>query len=88
MENIVINNLNDFKEHAYRENGDFVHFRVSLAGGLASSGKRVSYRPKEDIFLIIHEVDESYEEITTERLDERSNFIEAINKKALYLDEV
>lgn len=88
MENIVINNLNDFKEHAYRENGDFVHFRVSLAGGLASSGKRVSYRPKEDVFLIINEIDESYVEVVSTELGKKTNVIDAIKKRSLFLDEV
>ncbi|MDA3817328.1 MAG: hypothetical protein PF486_08125 [Prolixibacteraceae bacterium] len=87
MTNIPINSLPDFKEMAFRENGDFVHFKIIIAGGIATSSKRVSYRPSEDQFLIIHEIDETYEEIFSYQLAERSNIIEAINKKALFLDE-
>lgn len=87
MTNIPINSLTDFKEKAFRKNGDFVHFKILLAGGIASSSKRVSFRPNENQFLIIHEIDESYEEIDSDDLGIMSSFIEAINKKALFLDE-
>lgn len=87
MTNIPINSISDFKEKAFRENGDFVHFKILLAGGLASSSKRISYRPDDNQFLIIHEIDESYEEIFCNELEQKSNLIEAINKNALFLTD-
>lgn len=87
MTNIPIISLSDFKEKAFRKDGDFVNFNILLAGGIAISRKRVSYRPDEDKFLIIHEIDESYEEIASCELAEKSNFIEAIKYNALILTE-
>lgn len=87
MTKILIKSISDFKEKSFRKNGDFVHFQILLAGGLASTSKRISYRPEYDQFLIIHEIDESYEEIFTHELEHKSNLIEAINKSALFLTE-
>jgi hypothetical protein len=87
MKNLLIKSVADFKEKAYRKNGDFVHFKILLAGGLASSSKRVSYRPDDDQFLIIHEIDQSYEEIFTHDLEQKSNLIEAITKSTLFLTD-
>jgi len=87
--NIIVKSLSDFKDKAFRVNGDFVHFNIKLAGGLAWSGKRISYRPNQDQFLIIHEIDESYEEIYSSDLSSKSNFIEAIHKESLIVvDEI
>lgn len=83
MSSIRIESLDQLKKEAYRDNGDFVDFYIFLAGGLVKSSKRISYRPELSQFLIIHEIDESYEEITESNIGIHSNLIEAISKNCL-----
>lgn len=85
MVNILINDLEDLKDKAFRENGDFVDFFILVAGGLARSGKRIRYDPEYDEFSIIHEIDETYEEFKSNELESKTNLIEAIDKKSLFV---
>ncbi len=83
MTEVYITSLEQLKMEAYRENGDFIDFQVVLAGGLARSSKRISYRPENNEFLIINEIDESYQEIFESDLNENSILIEAISMNCL-----
>lgn len=86
---IQIASILHLKELAFQENGDFVHFDNLLAGGLARSSKRISYRPTEEKqWLFINEIDESFQELLERNLSKRTSIVEAINKKALYLPEM
>lgn len=83
---IQITTLNQLKELAFRENGDFVEFYIFLAGGIARSCKRISYRPNEkEQWLIINEMDDSYQELNEECLLIQTNIISAINNRSLFL---
>ena len=85
---IKITSLYQLKDLAYRDNGDFVEFYIFLAGGIARSCKRISYRPNEKKqWLIINEIDNSYQELNELILTTKTNIIEAINKGALYLSD-
>jgi uncharacterized protein (UPF0248 family) len=79
-----IKNILHFKELANNENEDFEDFYIVIADGLARSSKRILYRPEDDEFSIIHEIDESFQECNSSELGQKTNFIEAIAKGALY----
>jgi len=83
MAGVYINSIEQLKKEAYRENGDLIDFQVLLAGGLARSSKRISYRPEDKVFLIINEIDESYQEVFESDLKEKTILIEAISKNCL-----
>jgi hypothetical protein len=84
---ICIKSVEQLKQESYRENGDFVHFYIRLAGGLARSSKRMSYRPEESTFLIINEIDESYQEVPEMRLPIDTMISETINKECLFCND-
>lgn len=87
MEKVI--SIDHLKSIAYRDNGDFVQFDLILAGGLAKSGKRISYRPKEEKnWLIINEIDDSYQELLDRNLAKRTLIVEAIEKGTLFLSEI
>ncbi len=84
MEYVQIKNLEHFKSEALNKNEDFEDFFVLLAGGLVKSSKRISYRSNFKKFLIINEIDESYQEVKLNELGNETNLMEAISKKAFY----
>jgi hypothetical protein len=84
IQHIRVESLDHLKQLAYRGNGDYVHFYVLLAGGLARSGKRISYRPDSREFLIIHEIDESDEEVLEGELASQTYLVEAVEKGAMF----
>ena len=74
---------------ANRENGDYVQFYIFLAGGIARSGKMISYRPKErKNWLIIDEIDDSYQELVDKNLDKRTSIVAAIEKGAFFFSDI
>lgn len=81
---LPITTIDQLKQEAYKENGDFVEFFIVLAGGLAKSYKRISYRPAFNEFLIIHEIDESFEEVMEEELLNGTILGEAMVKGCFY----
>lgn len=83
MTEVSITSIEQLKVEAYRKNGDFIDFQVILAGGLARSSKRISYRPNSNEFLIINEIDESFQELSESDLKESTILIEAISKNCL-----
>lgn len=84
-----VSSLEHLKELAFRANGDFVHFYLFLANGLCRSGKRLSYRPDEsEQWLIINEIDESFQELEEERLSKETLLIEGLNQGALFQSEM
>jgi hypothetical protein len=84
---VQVESLDHLKQLAFRENGDYIHFYILLAGGLARSGKRISYRPASKEFLIIHEIDESDEEVPEGELASRTNLVKAVDKGAMFCCE-
>ncbi|MDP9047889.1 MAG: hypothetical protein M3N14_07115 [Bacteroidota bacterium] len=81
-----VTSIEHLKHLAYRENGEFVQFYIFLAGGIARSGKMISYRPKETKnWLIINEIDDSYQELLDKNLSKRTLIVEAIDKGAFFL---
>jgi hypothetical protein len=86
---IQITSINHLKELAFRDNGDFVEFYIYLAKGIARSCKRISYRPDEKKqWLIINEIDNSYQELQENTLSTRTNIILALNNGALFLSNL
>lgn len=84
-----ITSIEDLKRAAFRENGDFVEFYILLAGGIARSSKRISYRPNEEKnWLIINEIDNSYQELLDKNLSKRTLIIEGIEKGAFFLSDM
>ncbi|MEO9954443.1 hypothetical protein [Nonlabens sp.] len=83
---MLVNSLEHLKKLAVNENGDFQDFYISVANGIARSSKRILYEYKNDEFSLIHEVDESYQEFNSSEIKEKTNLIEAINRKALFKD--
>lgn len=84
MAKVSITSIEQLKAEAYRKNGDFIDFHVILAGGgVARSSKRISYRPDSNEFLIINEIDESFQELSESDLKESTILIEAISKNCL-----
>ena len=84
-----ISSIKHLKHHAYKENGDFVEFKLLIAGGVARSSKRISYRPHEEKnWLIINEIDDSYQELIDKNLSKKTLIVEAIEKGAFYLSDI
>lgn len=83
--NISINSLRELKDACLSEKGDYVHFRMLLAGGLACSSKRIMYFEDENTFNVINEIDESYQDDLTEaQLSSETMIVMAIQRGALY----
>jgi hypothetical protein len=86
---IKVNSISHLKELAYNANGDFVEFNLYLANGLARSCKRISYRPDETKeWLIINEIDNSYQELKDVNLSKKTPIVEAIDKGVFYLLDI
>jgi hypothetical protein len=84
-----VTSIEQLKSLAYRENGDFVEFYLILAGGLARSCKRITYRPEEGkSWSIINEIDDSYQELTDETLSKETLIVEGIEKGAFFLSDM
>ncbi|MFK7950466.1 MAG: hypothetical protein AB8G11_22960 [Saprospiraceae bacterium] len=79
---MLVKSLENLKE-LIDDNGDYVEFYILLAGGLMSS-KRIMYLPEHDYVSIIHEVDDSEQELTFSEIATKTNLLEAINKFALF----
>lgn len=84
MVNLAIKSLEQLKKNAFNENGDFVEFFILLAGGLARSSKRISYHPESDEFLIINEIDDSFQTVNSEEIALKTNIVESISKNCLF----
>lgn len=85
---IQITSISQLKDSAYNSNGDFVEFYLLLANGIARSCKRISYRPNEDKqWLIINEIDDSYQLLHDKNLSKKSLIVDAIEKGAFYLSD-
>ncbi len=86
---IAIKTIQELQKLAFRENCDFVHFDMFLAGGLARSCKRISYRPNQNKpWLVINEIDESYQELSEQNLSKKTQIVEAINNNCFYLSSM
>jgi len=86
MEKVL--SVEHLKQLAFRENGDWVQFYVFLGGGIARSGKMISYRPTErKNWLIINEIDDSYQELIDKNLSKRTSIIEAIEQGAFFCSD-
>ena len=80
-----IQSIQHLKEACLTEPGDYVHFRMVLAQGLAYSSKRILYFPKDDKFYVINEIDESYQDdLTQDDLKSKTRIVEAIEKNAFF----
>ena len=84
-----VTSIEHLKQLAFLENGDFVQFYIFLAGGIARSGKMISYRPTETKnWLIINEIDDSYQELVDRNLSKRTSIVEAIEKGAFFYSNI
>ena len=83
--NIQVKNLEHLKSLAMNINGDFTDFYILLAYGFAKSSKRIIFYSDVNEFYIINEIDESYQEVKTSELSMKTNLIEAINSKSLFI---
>jgi hypothetical protein len=65
-----------------------VQFYIFLAGGIARSGKMISYRPQQyKNWIIIHEIDNSYQELIDRSLSKRTSIVMAIEEGALFCSD-
>ena len=86
MEKLI--SVDHLKQLAYRENGDYVQFYIFLAGGIARSGKMISYRPEHyKNWIIIHEIDDSYQELIDKSLSRRTSIVVAIEEGAFFYSD-
>ena len=84
-----ITSIEHLKKVAYKENGDFVEFCLLLAGGIAKSSKRISYRPNEKKqWLIVNEIDDSYQELLDKSLSRRTRIPKGIVNGAFFLSDI
>jgi hypothetical protein len=84
-----VTSIEHLKQLAYRENGEYVQFYIFLAGGIARSGKMISYRPKETKnWLIINEIDDSYQELLDKNLAKRTSIVAAIENGAFFYADI
>jgi len=84
-----VTSIEHLKQLAYRENGDYVQFYIFLAGGIARSGKMISYRPNETKnWLIINEIDDSYQELLDKNLSKRTSIVAAIESGAFFFSDI
>lgn len=84
-----VNSIEQLKILSSRENGDFVQFYLFVGGGIAKSGKRISYRPNENKkWLIINEIDDSYQELNDESLARKTMIVEGIEKGYFFLSDI
>lgn len=84
-----ISSIEQLKHLSYKENGDFVEFYLFVAGGLARSCKRISYRPNENKqWLIINEIDDSYQALIEKNLAKKTPIVEGIKKGAFFLSDM
>jgi len=80
-----IQSIQELKVSCLSQQGDYVHFRMVLAGGLAYSSKRILYDSGDNTFSIINEIDESYQDnLTEDDLKNKTMIVEAIEKKAFF----
>lgn len=86
-QSIKVENLDHLKKLAFRANDDHVHFYILLVGGLARTSKRISYRPEFKEFLLVHEFDESDEEVPEGELASRTYLVEAVEKGAMFCND-
>jgi hypothetical protein len=85
----LVTSIDQLKNLANRDNGDFVQFYMLLAGGIAKSGKTISYRPNEDKnWLIINEIDNSYQKLQDGNLSKKTLIVEAIDKGAFFVSAI
>ncbi len=81
---MLVNSLEHLKELANNKNGDFQEFYLKIANGLAKSSKRILYHKDFDEFSLIHEIDESYQEFSSETIGLKTNLLLAIKSKTLF----
>ena len=81
---MLVRNLEHLIVLSTNSNGDFEDFYILVANGLARSSKIILYHPKFDEFSLIHEIDESYQEFHSSKINKETNLIQAIRAKTLY----
>lgn len=81
---MLVKNLEHLISLSTNTNGDFEDFYILVANGLARSSKRILYHLKYDEFSLINEIDESFQEFHSSKIDEETNLIQAIKTKTLY----
>jgi len=77
-----VESLDHLKALSSSKNGDMVQFFIKF--GYARSSKRIVFWPEDEHWFVVHEIDESSEEFSSEVLRSETNFIEAIEKHAFY----
>ncbi len=85
MQYKVIDSIQELKEACLSQKGDYVDFRISLAGGIAYSSKRILYDSNDNTFSVINEIDESFQDNLSENeLRNTTMIVEAIEKKSFF----
>lgn len=81
---MVVENLEHLKLLSNDKNGDFQDFYIVVANGLARSSKRILYHAEFDMFSLINEIDESFQEFNSSEIEEKTNLLTAIESKSLF----
>ena len=82
IKTVPVESFDHLKALSSSKNGDMVQFFIMF--GYARSSKRIVFWPEEDHWCVVHEIDESNEEFSSEVLRSQTNFVEAIEKRAFY----
>ncbi len=81
---MLVKSLSHLISLSSNKNGDFEDFYILIANGLAKSSKRILYHHEFDMFSMINEVDESYQEFKSSEISKETNLIKAIRAKTLF----
>lgn len=82
---VLVKSIKHLKKLASNKNGDFIDFVVFLSK-FAKSSKRIIYYGETDEFSIINEIDDSYQELTTDELASKTILVTAIQNRCLFLE--
>jgi len=81
---MIVQNLKHLISLSSNPNGDFEDFYILVANGLGRSSKRILYHPEYNEFSLIHEIDESFQEVHVSEIGKKTNLIQAIKAKTLF----
>lgn len=58
---------------------------ISIAGGMVRSSKHIEYNKDTDTWYIFNHIDDTEQELTTEKLSKETNIQEALDKGNLWI---
>lgn len=77
-----IESIEELKKECNNES--YTDFFMLLAGGIVRSSKEIMYDKDDNIFHVLHNIDDCYEELTEKELIKNTNIGNAIKNNAFY----